>query len=169
MGLPRSLKNFALFMEGTSYIGEMPEVGLPKLTRKMEDYRSGGMNAPVKLDFGMEGMEAELTAAGYMKELFDTWGTLRHDGVLLRFAGALQGDDSEGVDTLEVVMRGRFTEIDPGNSEPGGDTEHKVTTRLTYYKLTVNGDVLAEIDLVNFVEIIDGQDRLAEQRNALGI
>jgi P2 family phage contractile tail tube protein len=169
MGLPRSLKNFALFMEGTSYVGEMPEIGLPKLTRKMEDYRSGGMNAPVKLDFGMEGMEAELTAAGYMKELFDTWGTLRHDGVLLRFAGALQGDDSEGVDTLEVVMRGRFTEIDPGKAKAGDKTEIKLKAALSYYKLSINGQAKLEIDAVNFIEVVNGIDRLAQVRAALGI
>ena len=169
MGLPRSLKNFALFMEGTSYVGEMPEIGLPKLTRKMEDYRSGGMNAPVKLDFGMEGMEAELTAAGYMKELFDTWGTLRHDGVLLRFAGALQADDSESVDTLEVVVRGRHSEIDPGKAKAGDNTEIKIKSAISYYKLTLNGTVLLEIDPVNLVEMVDGVDRLAETRAALGM
>ena len=92
MGLPRKIKNFATFVDGISYLGEMPEVALPKLARKMDDYRSGGMNAPVKADFGMEGMEAELTAAGYMKDLFTKWGALRHDAVLLRFAGALQSD-----------------------------------------------------------------------------
>ena len=169
MGLPRSLKNFALFMEGTSYVGEMPEIGLPKLTRKMEDYRSGGMNAPVKLDFGMEGMEAELTAAGYMKELFDTWGTLRHDGVLLRFAGALQADDTESVDTLEVVVRGRHSEIDPGKSKAGDNTEIKIKSAISYYKLTLNGTVLLELDPVNLVEMVDGVDRLAETRAALGL
>ena len=67
MGLPRKIKNFATFVDGISYLGEMPEVALPKLARKMDDYRSGGMNAPVKADFGMEGMEAELTAAGCPK------------------------------------------------------------------------------------------------------
>ena len=79
MGLPRKIKNFATFVDGISYLGEMPEVAMPKLARKMDDYRSGGMNAPVKADFGMEGMEAELTAAGYMKDLFTKWGALRHD------------------------------------------------------------------------------------------
>lgn len=68
MGLPRSLKNFATFVDGNSYIGDMPEVGLPKLTRKMEKYRAGGMNGEVSLDFGMEAIEADLTAAGYMKK-----------------------------------------------------------------------------------------------------
>jgi hypothetical protein len=65
------------------------------------------MSGTVKLDFGMEAMEMEWTAAGYMKELFTQWGTLRHDGVMLRFAGALQADDSESVDSLEIVVRGQ--------------------------------------------------------------
>jgi P2 family phage contractile tail tube protein len=47
MGLPRKIKNFATFVDGTNFVGEMPEVSLPKLARKTEDYRSGGMNAPV--------------------------------------------------------------------------------------------------------------------------
>ena len=53
MSLPRKLKNMNLFNEGQSYLGEIKTVVLPKLTRKMEDYRGGGMNAPIKVDMGM--------------------------------------------------------------------------------------------------------------------
>ncbi|MFN7042963.1 MAG: phage major tail tube protein [Acidovorax temperans] len=169
MGLPRKIKNFATFVDGVSYAGEMPEVTLPKLARKMDDYRSGGMNAPVKADFGMEGMEAELTAAGYMSDLFKSWGTLRHDGVMLRFAGALQADDGENVDALEIVMRGRFSEIDPGSAKAGEATAIKYKAALSYYKLTINGETLIEIDAVNMIEMVNGVDRLAESRAALGI
>lgn len=169
MGLPRKIKNFATFVDGTSYMGEMPEVSLPKLARKMEDYRSGGMNAPVKADFGMEGLEAELTAAGYMSELFKSWGTLRHDGVMLRFTGALQSDDNESVDALEIVMRGRFSEIDPGSAKAGDATTIKYKAALSYYKLTINGETLIEIDAVNMLEVVGGIDRLAEVRAALGV
>ena len=169
MGLPSKLKNFVLFNDGTSHAGEVPEVNLPKLSRKMEDYRSGGMNAPVNLDFGMEAMEMEWTAAGYMKELFTQWGTLRHDGVLLRFAGALQADDSEGVDSLEVVVRGRHSEIDPGSAKAGEPTAIKIKSAISYYKLVMNGETLIEVDAVNMVEMVGGVDRLAEVRQALGI
>ena len=169
MGLPRKLKNFALFNNGVAHVGEVPEVNLPKLSRKMEDYRSGGMSGTVKLDFGMEAMEMEWTAAGYMKELFTQWGTLRHDGVMLRFAGALQADDSESVDSLEIVVRGRHAEIDPGKSKAGDATEIKIKSAISYYKLTMNGTTLLEIDPVNLIEMVDGVDRLAEVRAALGI
>ncbi|MNZ98291.1 Phage tail tube protein FII [compost metagenome] len=89
--------------------------------------------------------------------------------MLLRFNGAYQQDDSAAVSAVDVVVRGRHEEIDFGESKPGEDTEHKITTTCSYYKLTIDGQVLVEIDLLNFIEIIDGVDMLAEQRAALGI
>lgn len=169
MALPRKLKNFAVFQDGVSYVGETPEVTLPKLTRKTEDYRAGGMNGPIKEDQGIEALELEWTAAGYLVEAVKAWGAQRHDAVLLRFAGALQADDSEEVIAVEVVGRGRHTEIDFGSAKAGEKTEKKIKTALSYYKLSVNGEVLVEIDLVNMVEIVGGTDRMAGIRTALGL
>jgi P2 family phage contractile tail tube protein len=45
MGLPRTLQNLMLFNEGQSYVGEVKTVTLPTLTRKLEEYRGGGMFA----------------------------------------------------------------------------------------------------------------------------
>jgi P2 family phage contractile tail tube protein len=169
MALPRVLKAFAAFVDGTNYMGEVPEVTLPTLSRKMEEYRAGGMQGPVDLDFGQEKMEAELKGAGWLKDLAKKWGARQHDAVMIRFAGALQADDSESVDTLEVVVRGRHSEIDPGKSKAGDNTEIKIKSAISYYKLTLNGTVLLEIDPVNLVEMVDGVDRLAETRAALGL
>ena len=77
-----------------------------------------------------------------------------------RFAGAYQRDDTGEVDAVEVVVKGRHEEIDMGDQEPGEDTEHKVVTNCTYYKLTVNGVVEIEIDILGFKETIGGVDRL---------
>ncbi|PZP30451.1 MAG: phage major tail tube protein [Roseateles depolymerans] len=168
MALPKKLKNFILFNDGRGYLGEVPEVQLPKLSRKTEDYRAGGMSGPIKLDNGMEGLELEWTAAGYLREVFAQFGTLKHDGVALRFTGACQAED-EAVMAIEVVARGRHIEIDPGKAKPGDNTEMKVKTALSYYKLSIDGKPVIEVDLVNMVEVVDGVDRLAEIRKALGI
>ena len=169
MGLPSKIKNFALFNDGVNYMGEVPEVTLPKLTRKTEDYRGGGMNGSIKLDMGMEGLEFQWTAAGFLAAVFKQFGTLKHDGVLLRFAGALQADDQDKAVPLEIVMRGRHTEIDMGNTKAGEPTEIKITSALSYYKLTLDGVVLIEIDFVNMIEIINCEDLLASVRAALGL
>ncbi len=169
MSLPRKLKNFVLFNDGNAYLGEVEEVTLPKLTRKMEDYRAGGMNGPVKLDQGMEALEMDWTAAGYLRTLFAQWGTTTHDGVLLRFAGALQADDLGIASPVEIIVRGRHQEIDFGNSKAGEKTEIKIKTAISYYKLTMDGVTMIELDLVNLIEVVDGIDRLAQVRLALGL
>ena len=169
MGLPRKLKNFVLFNDGNSYLGEVDEVTLPKLARKTEDWRSGGMNGPIKADFGMEGLELEWKAGGILRDVLTQWGAMKHDAVGLRFAAALQSDDSEEIQALEVVVRGRHTEIDQGKAKAGDKTEFTVKSALSYYKLSIDNEVLIEIDLVNMVEVVDGIDRLEGVRNALGV
>ena len=66
-------------------------------------------------------------------------------------------------------MRGRHEEIDFGEATPGEDTEHKISTACTYYKLSVDGEVITEIDFLNFVFTVDGEDLLAEHRKAIGL
>ena len=169
MALPRVMKAFAAFVDGTNYMGEVPELTLPTLSRKMEEYRAGGMQGPVDLDFGQEKMEAELKGAGWLKDLAKKWGARQHDAAMIRFAGALQAEDSEAVTPVEVVMRGRLVEIDPGSSKAGDTTERTYKYVLTYYKEVVDGQVELEIDLVNLVENVGGVDNLAGMRAALGI
>ena len=169
MGLPRKLKNFALFVDGENYMGEVPEVTLPTLTRKTEDWQAGGMAGPIKADMGMEGLELEWKAGGILRDVLTQWGAMKHDAVGLRFAAALQSDDSEEIQALEVVVRGRHTEIDQGKAKAGDKTEFTVKSALSYYKLSIDNEVLIEIDLVNMVEVVDGIDRLEGVRNALGV
>lgn len=169
MSLPAKLKNMNLFNEGHSYMGKIDEVVLPKLTAKMEEWRGGGMDAPVDIDLGMEKLSMEWTAGGWLPDALKQFGALNASGVGLRFAGAIQSDDTDQVKAVEVVVRGRHSEIDMGNAKAGEDTAHKYTTSLSYYKLTVEGEELIEIDVLNMVKKIGGKDLLADHRAALGI
>ena len=169
MSLPKKLKNFVLFNDGNAYLGEVPEVTLPKLVTKMEDYRAGGMPGTVKIDQGLEALTIEWTAAGYLADAISQFGTAKIDGVMLRLTQALQADDTEAIIPAEIVMRGRHSEIDFGNAKAGEMTAQKYKTELTYYKLSMEGVVLVEIDMVNAIFIVGGVDRMAEVRQALGI
>ncbi|HEJ6164805.1 TPA: phage major tail tube protein [Pseudomonas aeruginosa] len=171
MALPKKLKQLNLFNDGNSYLGVAKSVTLPKLGRKLESYRGGGMDGPVKVDLGHsdDGLQLEWTLGGWDLIALRQFGAVRADGVMLRFAGSVQQDDSGNVSAVEVVTRGRHEEIDFGESTSGEDTEHKITTALTYYKLSVDGDTITEIDLLNMIFIVDGEDLLAVHRKAIGI
>lgn len=169
MSLPAKLKAMNLFNEGRSYLGQVDEVVLPKLTAKMEEWRGAGMDAPVDIDLGMEKLSMEWTAGGWLPDALKQFGSLNVSGVGLRFTGAIQSDDNEQVKAVEVVVRGRHSEIDPGASKAGEDTAHKYTTSLSYYKLTIDGEVIHEIDVLNMVKNIGGKDLQADFRAALGV
>lgn len=66
-------------------------------------------------------------------------------------------------------MRGRIEEIDSGNAKVGENSDMKVKLTLSYYKLTIDGAEIIELDLTNMVERVNGIDMLAEQRKAIGL
>ncbi len=171
MALPKKLKHFNLFNDSNLYGGIAKTVTLPKLGRKMEAYRGGGMDGPAKADLGFsdDGIVLEWTLGGWDLVALRQSGAVRADGVMLRFAGSVQRDDDGGVSAVEIVVRGRHEEIDFGEATPGEDTEHKISTACTYYKLSVDGEVITEIDFLNFVFTVDGEDLLAEHRKAIGL
>ena len=171
MALPKKLKHFNLFNDSNLYGGIAKTVTLPKLGRKMEAYRGGGMDGPAKADLGFsdDGIVLEWTLGGWDLVALRQFGAVRADGVMLRFAGSVQRDDDGGVSAVEIVVRGRHEEIDFGEATPGEDTEHKISTACTYYKLSVDGEVITEIDFLNFVFTVGGEDLLAEHRKAIGL
>lgn len=171
MAMPRKLKNLNLFNDGNSYLGLVKSLTLPSLGRKMEAYRGGGMNGPVKADLGMsdDGIQFEWKTGGLDLISLRQFGAVNASSVALRFSGPYQQDDTGEVSNVEVVVRGRHETIEMGDAQPGEDTEHSMTTTCSYYKLTVDGEEIIEIDLLNFVEKVNGVDMLEKHRNAMGI
>jgi P2 family phage contractile tail tube protein len=168
MALPRVLKNFNLSQDGESWLGKVATVTLPKLSRKTEDLINGGMAGPVEIDLGQEKIEIAFSANELLRGPMRAYAATTVDAVGLRWSGAYQSDDTGLYDAVEVVARGRYKEIDPGDSKAQTLTEVKYTMPCAYYKLTVNGSIEIEYDALANILIVDGIDVLAAQRAALG-
>lgn len=169
MALPKKLKDFNLFGDGHNWQGQIAELALPKLARKMEEYTGSGMDGVVDIDVGGEKIEFEWTPGGLITEIFDEFGTSKLDNNMLRFTGAYIRDDTEETVAVEIVVRGRHKEIDMGTAKPGDNNTMKVTTTCVYYKLIINGTEIIEIDVLGYVFKVRGKDRLAAKRKALGL
>lgn len=169
MGLPRQLKNFNTFVDGDSFLGEMAEVNLGKLAEKVESIRTAGLLGEVDTAMGLDKFEIEMKTAGLADRLLTKFGRVGIASTLMRFVGAYQEDVEGGVTPAELVVRGRIPEIDPGTAKAGDKTEWAVKMTCTYVKWTVSGRVLIEIDWLNAIYIVDGEDRYAEIRAAIGL
>lgn len=171
MALPAKVKHLNFFNEGRSYIGQSESFSRPSLARKLEAWRGGGMSGAAHVDHGLDddALDVEWVVGGYAPQIIRQMGIANVGGVLLRFVGSVQRDDTGAVGALEIVVRGRHSELDTGEYKTGEDSNKTITTKCVYYKETLNGEVLCEIDLINGIEIFGGVDRMAEHRAAIGM
>ena len=162
------LRNMSLFVDGTGYAGNVEELTLPKLTMKTEEFRAGGMDAPVEQSLGMEKLECDFTLNSFDKKILTLFGLSPGNNTKLTARGAIESDN--GTQTAVVVnLEGMVKELDYGTWKPGEKATQKAMVALRYYKLTHGDTLVHEIDIPNFKRIINGVDQLEATRKALGI
>lgn len=171
MALPRKLKHLNLFNDGNNWQGIVESLTLPKFTRKFEKFRGGGMPGSVNIDLGLEdtALDTEFTIGGTEALLFKQMGATTVDGIQLRFTGSIQRDDTAEVQAIELIVRGRHKEIDSGELKYGESNTTKVSSTNSYVKLTIDGEVCYEVDLVNMIEVVNGVDLMEAHRTAMGL
>ena len=160
------LKNFNLYVDGRGYAGNVDEVTLPNLAIVGEDYRAGGMDAPVELDMGMEKLESTFILSKFdadIDRLFSSPGF-----IALTFRGAVESLDGT-VRPVVVKMSGKIHAIETGAATPGTKVTKTYRVPLVRYSYTLDGVAVHDIDVLNMKRIIGGVDRLAEQRRAIGL
>jgi P2 family phage contractile tail tube protein len=161
-------KNFTVSVDGRGYAGDVDELNAPKLTIKTEDFRAGGMNAPIQLNMGMEMMDADFTLKSYDADVLALFGVAEGNDVPFTAREVLESADGT-VTAVIHTMFGIIKEVDAGSSKAGEVGSLKITMNLRYYKLEHGDRTIHEIDVPNMIHIVDGSDVLAEQRAALGL
>ncbi|WP_294279913.1 phage major tail tube protein [uncultured Sphingomonas sp.] len=165
--LPPKLKNFNATLNGTSYLGVVSEITLPKIAEKVEQHRGGGMMGEVDIGLGLEKLEMELKFGGMVAELLAEVGRPGVGATLIRFNGAYQEDVAGGVKAAELIARAKIPEVDPGSAKTGDNTEWTVKATLSYLKWSVSGRRIVEIDVLNSIWITNGFDNYAAIRAAM--
>lgn len=162
------LKAYNAYVDGRGYAGEAEEVNPPALTVNEEDFRGGGMDAPIGIDMGMDKLMASFTLGGYNPEVMKLWGLADGSKVPFVLKGSTQNSDGEAVQHV-VTMRGRITSMNQGAWVAGQRTGLSIEMSLRYYKYEVAGDVIYEIDPLNMIRIVNGVDQLAAHRENIGL
>lgn len=161
-------KNLNLFVDGRGYAGQIEEFNAPKLALVTEEFRAGGMDAPVELTMGMEKLEADFSLISYDRDVLSLFGVA--EGQFVPFVAREALESFDGTVTPVVhTMRGKIREIDPGTSKAGDKPSLKVAMALVYYKLQHGDTTVIEVDVENMVRTINGTDALASTRAALGL
>lgn len=165
MPIPRILKNFNLIVGGAGFAGLVDEIELPKLVMKVDEHRAGGMDAPAAIEMGMELPECSFSLAEHNPAVFAQFGLRDGNAVQLAFLAAAVDDRT--VEPYRVDVTGMYKEIDSGTLKAGDKTPLKATLACRYFKISLAGADLIEIDVENMVRAVNGDDQMAPIRAAL--
>lgn len=161
--LPKKLRNFNGYLDGIGYAGLITEATPPEIALQVEGHQAGGMVAPVDISMAsVDKMTLEFTIAEYNPAIMGLFGK---SDTPFTLRGAI------GPDNVPVIIqtRGLMINLGQGTWKAGGESDPlKVQSTLTYYKQTIDGEDLLEIDAVNMVFVSGGEDLLAGMKAALG-
>ena len=167
--LPRTLRNFSMFLDGVGFAGKVTELTLPVLGIQTEEYRAGGLDAPIAIDMGMEALTCSFTLAEYDTDMLKMFGLYDQNAVQLTARGALQRNGDTDAVAVICNLTGSITNFDPGAFEAGAITEANFEMAVRSYKLEIASETLIEIDVENMKRIINNTDQLESLRTAMGI
>lgn len=171
MALPKKLKHLNMFVDGDNWVGITESFTKATLARKFEKYRGGGMPGAADTDMGLddEALATSFVVGGYVVDLVRKMSAAKADGVMIRFAGSYQSDDTGDMIAVEIVCRGRFVDRDGGEQKTGENTQTTMNMTNVYYKETVDGEDLIEVDVLNMIEKVNGVDMMEKHRRAIGL
>lgn len=163
------IRNINLFVDGKGFAGQIDEITLPKITPTLQEYKAGGMSAPIDIAMGShEKMEADFTLKSFDPQILKLFNVNFGNDISFTARGAIQTNTGETIAVI-VNMKGIIKEFDMGTWKAADEVKLKVSISLRHYKLEYDGEVLIESDPINMVLNVNGVDQLAQTRTALGM
>lgn len=162
---PRTIRDFGVFIDGTSYAGNAIMAKLPDVKIQTAAHRGAGMDGPVAIDMGLEAMTAEVTVKEWTADLLKLIGTRRR--MVLR--PAAMGEQDFAATAYIATLGGRWSSMAPGELKPGDDVPMVLGLEVDYFRLEAETDEICEIDVQAGIRKIGGVDQLADKRRAMGL
>lgn len=171
MQVPEKLINFRVYKDGTDLIG-VADVSMPSFEAVTDTVKGAGLagefDSPVLGHF--KSMEVQLNWRTVNK---NNSFLAKPESVTLDLRGAQQVYDSGTgkfkTSRLKVVVRGVSKKFEMGKLDMGASVGSSNTLEVNYIKVTLDDKDVIELDKFNYIYKVDGEDWLADVREALGL
>lgn len=167
--LPRILKNFNAFVNGKGLAGRLDSLELPEVSLKTEDYRGGGMDSEIEVDMGTEKLEAKFKFSDPDPDVLGLVGLSHGNSARLIAKGSYVRDSDNARVAVVAEVVGRVKKGSLGEWKAGDKSDGDYEMSVNYYKLTIGGREVYEIDVENMIRRINGVDQLAGIRSDIGL
>lgn len=167
---PDKLVNFAVWDENEELLGVV-DATLPSLTPLKETTKGAGILG--EYEVGVPGHYSSLKLGMTWRRMTEQASRLAHpNGMMLTLRAAVQGLDSSTyrpvTQSLVVTVRPFASDMSLGSFDPATAMGTTTEVECAYFKMTLDGNVIHEIDKLNFKCIVDGTDVMSEINTILG-
>lgn len=165
---PGTIKDVIVRKDGSEELVGLASVTLPDVQNKVETITGLGISEYEHvLDTAFDTMILNLKFSGVTKAV--NFSSSKTVSLILKFAASGLDTDSheEAIQIGTVSIKGRVKKRSGGELGVGVKNEPEIEIVLTYYKYELDGVVLTEIDVLNKVTIVDGEDLRATLNNLL--
>lgn len=169
MATPRILKNYNVFVNGRGLAGVAESCTLPEVSLKTDEHRAGGMDAATEIDMGMDTLSAKFSMKDPDLAILGLAGQMNSNSARVTFRGSFVRDADMSRVAVVAELSGRIKKSSPGDWKGGDAATFDFEMSVNYYKLTVGGVEVYEIDVENMVRRIGGVDQLAGIRADIGL
>ncbi len=163
--IPDKINDFNVYDDGERLIGIGEEVTLPDIEMMSESVivPGGEVDSPTIGQFTSG--QVEIPFQSLTQDLFSMMNPLRSVNITLR-ASQQEMDGSGNIvfTGLRAVFRGRPKTLATGSVKKGSGTGTSLSIEWTYYMLEIDGKKVIEIDKLNSVFKINGEDILAQSK-----
>ena len=163
--IPTKINRYNVYNSGNRLLGTGDELTLPSFEASTETVSGAGIlgeiDDPTVGYFGNQEMEIPF-------RILDNEATDMLDmtkAVQLEIRGAAQTTNSEGdieYQGVRVVVRGRSNKFTPGKLKAGNPMDTSITLSILYILIELDGTSVLELDKLNEVFKINGNDILAK-------
>ena len=160
-----------IYVNDGSVHGQASEVTCPDIAAVMTDYKSLGMVGSAEFFNGFDKMEATVKWTYPTNDVQKALANfLKPVDLMVRSSKAEY--DGEGIKEevpVVIYLRGYSKKHPGGSYKPKEDTEVESTFSILYFKQEIDGEAIVELDVLNNIYKVGGEDLLAERRQNLGI
>jgi P2 family phage contractile tail tube protein len=166
--LDNIVRDWTIAVDGILLRGDVDMCELPKVSRKVDEYRGAGMDRPVEIEMGYEKMELTFEMSkmdAQTQSLVALGGNNRKIVKVYGYTVGIDGTESGFTDEMIGLMK----DVDQISLKPGDKTKIKMTMTCDKYARTISGTEVFYSDPLNLVMRVNGVDQYTLRRQYLGI
>jgi P2 family phage contractile tail tube protein len=162
------ITNASIYVAGASLVGMAEEVGVPEIMAITSEYKGLGMASQIKLPTGgFQPAEFTMKLKSYYPKVMAKAGN-PYKGVQIQVRSSIDTYGNGGLVSqkkLVTLMTVLFTKLPSGGSIKNNErAEINAMGSVLYFKQTVDDEDIIEIDFMNNIFKLNGDDILADWR-----